>query len=351
MAIAADSHLVQSTGASTLARTAWRDRSIWPGICLSTIIAGAAFAVHGLPGFSIFSPLILAITIGVVFHNVIGMPARAQRGVSISVRTLLRLAIVLLGFQFTWQEMGMLGWSGVAIIATTLVTSFTVTTCLGRWLGVDAGLTRLIAAGTAICGASAIAAANTVTDAPEEDVVYAIACISIFGSLAMFIYPWMPSLLQLDSFAYGLWAGASIHEIAQVVAAGFAVGDDAGTYAVIAKLTRVMMLVPLLIILGAVAARQIRAGATRRSTNPPLPWFVLGFIAVSGINSFIDFPDAVNTTLATLTSFLMAISLAALGLQTDAVRLLAKGLRPFLLAAFSALFIAAFAFMLVKITF
>lgn len=350
MAIAADSRLAPPTGDISLERVKWLDRSIWPGILLSAVIAGAAFAVHSLPGFGIFSPLILAITVGVVFHNVIGMPARAQRGVAVSVRTILRLAIVLLGFQFTWQEMGTLGWSGIATIAAILAASFIVTTHLGRWLGVDAGLTRLIAAGTSICGASAIAAANTVTDAPEEDVVYAIACISIFGSLAMFVYPWLQGPLRLDAFAYGLWAGASIHEVAQVVAAGFAIGDDAGTYAVVAKLTRVMMLAPLLIVLGAAAARRTGAKATRQPALP-LPWFVLGFIAVSGINSLVDFPAVVNTTLATLTSFLMAVSLAALGLQTDAARLLAKGARPFLLAALSALFIATFAFMLVKITF
>src|SRR5262249_55721968 len=129
------------------------------------------------------------------------------------------------------------------------------TVWLGRQLSVDRKLTELIAAGTSICGASAVVATNTVTRASDEDVAYAVACVTVFGSASMLLYPVTAGLLQLTPHAFGLWAGASIHEIAQVVAAAFQNGVDAGNYGTIAKLSRVMLLAPLVLALGCLSAK------------------------------------------------------------------------------------------------
>ena len=139
-------------------------------------------------------------------------------------------------------------------------------------IGVDRKLSQLIAAGTSICGASAVIATNTVTEAHDEDVAYAVACVTVFGSIAMFVYPLLPGLLHLDAHAYGLWAGASIHEIAQVMAAAYQDGQQAGDAAAIAKLSRVAMLAPVVIVLGILAARNMTSGdRVGSSAKAPMP--------------------------------------------------------------------------------
>lgn len=322
---------------------------VWPGLVLTAAIAGAAFGLRQIPYVSVLSPIILSIAIGMVFHNVIGTPALARPGVTFSMRRLLRFAIVLLGLQLTASQLVEVGASGLAIIALTLTATFLFTVQLGRLIGVDRQLSELIAAGTSICGASAVIATNTVTRAPDEDVAYAVACVTVFGSIAMFVYPLLPGILHLDPHAFGLWSGASIHEIAQVVAAAFQDGRDAGEFGTIAKLARVTMLAPVVISLGFMAARQARRGGDGQSTaRAPLPWFVLGFIALVGVNSLVAIPAEMRSVIVTLTTFLLAMALAAMGLETDIRKLYAKGLRPLLLGAGAFLFISSFSLVLIK---
>src|SRR5581483_7579235 len=194
---------------SDIAQTADRHPvlALIPGLALAGAIAVAAFAARVIPGVGTFSPMILAIVMGMVFHNVIGTPARARPGITFSMRRLLRAAIVLLGFQLTLTQVASVGGWGLLVIAATLAATFLFTIGAGRLLGVDRKLTGLIAAGTSICGASAIIATNSVTDAHDEDVAYAIACFTIFGYVAMFAYPAAPLLLNLDASDYGLWSG------------------------------------------------------------------------------------------------------------------------------------------------
>lgn len=324
---------------------------LWPGLLLTSVIAGAAFALRDVPGVSTFSPMILAIVIGIAFHNLVGTPAPAKAGVVFSVRKILRFAIILLGLQLTVEQVLAVGASGIAVIALTLVATFIITTWLGRVLGVERKLAELIAAGTSICGASAVIATNTITGAPDEDVAYAVAGVTLFGSIAMFGYPLLPTLLQLTPHAYGLWAGASIHEIAQVVAAAFQDGTQAGEFATVAKLSRVMMLAPVVISLGLMArSRARRNGHSHRQAKAPVPWFVFGFVALVALNSVVTVPGEIKSMIVVATTFLLSVALAAMGLETDIRKLRAKGLRPLLLGLAAFLFIAGFSLMLVRMT-
>jgi uncharacterized integral membrane protein (TIGR00698 family) len=186
--------------------------------------------------------MILAILLGIGFHNIVGTPSWAKAGVTFSLRRVLRAAIILLGLQLTITQVIEVGGRGLLIIASTLLATFVFTIWTGRLLGVERKLAQLIAAGTSICGASAVIATNTATEAHDEDVAYAVACVTVFGSIAMFTYPLLPAILHLDPHAFGLWSGASIHEIAQVVAASFQDGQQAGESGTIAKLSRVTLL-------------------------------------------------------------------------------------------------------------
>jgi uncharacterized integral membrane protein (TIGR00698 family) len=328
-----------------------------PGVLLACAIAGAAYAMRQIPGVQTFSPLILAILLGMAFHNTVGTPARAKPGVTFVLRRILRLGIILLGLQLTAAQVVDVGGRGLAVIVVTLVATFLFAKWLGGVIGVDRKLAELIAAGTSICGASAVIATNAVTEGSDEDVAYAVACVTVFGSLSMFLYPTLPALLRLDAHTYGLWAGASIHEIAQVVAAAFQNGKTAGDFATIAKLSRVMLLAPVVIALGLLAIRRTpqaaggdhRSAATRR--RAPLPWFVFGFVALIGVNSLGVVGPEVKTLAIPATTFLLTASLAAMGLETDIRKLKAKGLRPLALGAAAWVFISVVSLALIEIAY
>ena len=334
---------------TALARSALRSAlSTLPGIALAVTIAVFAFQIRSIPGIASFSPMILAILIGTAFHNIVGTPLAARPGIAFSLRRLLRVAIVLLGFQLTLTQIASVGTTGLLIVATALIATFVFTVGAGRVLGVDGKLAELIAAGTSICGASAIVAANTVTEAHDEDVAYAVACVTIFGSVGMFAYPLLSRLLHLDPQAYGLWSGTSIHEIAQVVAAAFQNGQRAGEIGTMVKLARVMLLAPVVFALS-LKTRLVAGNAPARSTRPPVPWFVLGFVAVVCVNSVIQTPADARKMIVTLTTFLLSVALAAMGLETDISKLYARGLRPAILGASAFLFIASFSLLLIKL--
>jgi uncharacterized integral membrane protein (TIGR00698 family) len=222
-------------------------RTLLPGLLVTIATAAAALQLRAAFGFTAVSPLIIAIVLGLLFNNIVGTPAAFKPGVAFSMRRILRSAILLLGLQLSVAQVGEVGGVSLGIIAATLAGSFLFTVWLGRVLGIDHKLAELIAAGTSICGASAVVAANTVTRASDEDVAYSVACVTVFGSASMLLYPALATLLQLTPHAYGLWAGASIHEVAQVVAAAFQHGTDAGNFGTIAKLSRVMLLAPVVL--------------------------------------------------------------------------------------------------------
>lgn len=308
-----------------------------------------------MPYIGILSPLILSIVLGMVYHNFIGTPARCMPGVKFSLRRILRFAIVFLGLRLTLDQVVGVGATGLAIVVATLASTFFVTQWLGRLLGVDAKLSQLIAAGTSICGASAVIATNTVTEGSDEDVAYAVACVTVFGSIAMLVQPALSAALHLGPLAFGLWTGASIHEIAQVIAAAAQGSREALDLATIVKLSRVMLLAPLVMLLGIAAARAARWSNADNAGVPkaaaPFPWFVIGFLAMIAFNSFDLLPHGERAMLIEVTTFLLSVALAAMGLETDFRKLKAKGLRPLALGAGAWVFIAGSSLGLVKLVY
>ncbi|MFM7800509.1 MAG: YeiH family protein, partial [Planctomycetota bacterium] len=188
-----------------------RLRTWAPGLALGAAVAAAGFGLKwsGLPGLSTLSPLMLAILVGMAVRNTVGRPEGARPGLAFALRTPLRLGIVLLGLQVTLTEILGIGVAGLALLAFALISTFLFTVWLGERLGVAPGLTQLIAAGTGICGASAIVATNTVVRDNDESVAYALATVTLFGTIAMFAYPVLGGWLPLSDRGYGLWTGAS----------------------------------------------------------------------------------------------------------------------------------------------
>lgn len=320
---------------NTLAIGPWLGSTL-PGLGLTFGIAVLALATQRLSGVAALSPLVVAMVLGMALRNLTGTPGAARAGIGFALRRILRLAIVLLGFQLTLTQLRAVGLPGLMVISILLAATFVFTRWAGRALGVEARLAELIAAGTSVCGASAVIATNTVTRGSDEDVAYAIACVTVFGSLSMLAMPVLGGMMAMEPAHYGIWVGATVHEVAQVVGAGFQHGAEAGQAATVAKLSRVMLLAPLIVVLGTLARRRGRAA----QASAPAPWFVLGFIAVVLLNSALPLPPPLQDRVAGLTAFLLTMALAAMGLETDIRKLRDRGLRPLALGALAWLFIS-----------
>jgi uncharacterized integral membrane protein (TIGR00698 family) len=331
------------------ARQPWKAmRRAAPGLLLAAAVAlvatwAARFA--WLPAHGI-SSLTLAIALGIVVGNVLpaSIGAATADGVGTARQRLLRAAIVLYGLRLTFQDIAHVGIAGVAIDALVLCSTFGLACFLGvRVFGLDRRTTLLIGAGSSICGAAAVMATEPIVGGRGGQAAVAVSTVVVFGTLGIFLYPALYHLnahwhlVALSPSAYGVWAGSTIHEVAQVVAAGHAVGDAAADTAVIAKMVRVMMLAPFLVGLSAWLSR---SGSTARHDSAAagrpritIPWFAFGFIAMAAVHSLGVLPAAGVAAANTLDVALLAIAMAALGLGTHASAIRAAGLKPLALAA------------------
>lgn len=307
-----------------------------PGLLLTAAIAAVAMIAGALPVLQSWglSALTLAILLGIVLGNSL-FPRIAQRtaaGVDFSRSRLLRIGVVLYGFRVTLHDIAGVGVAGVLIDAVMVASVFSLAVWFGtRVLKLDRETAMLIGAGSAICGAAAVMATEPVLRAPAHKVSVAVATVVVFGTFAMLLYPVMYPLLGFTQHAYGVYAGSTIHEVAQVVVAGHAVGDDAANTAVIEKLLRVMMLAPFLFVLSAMNKRSAAAGDA--PARIAVPWFAVAFIGVTAFNSLQLLPAAWTQGLLRLDTALLAMAMAGLGLRTHAGAIRAAGARPLLLAS------------------
>ena len=309
-----------------------------PGLALSTVIAGGALWAGNIPAFAGagMSALTLAILAGILVGNTLypQFAGTCDEGVRFAKHHLLRLGIILYGFRLTFTQIADVGVSGMVIDVLTLCSTFMLACWLGqKAFGLDRQTSWLIGAGSSICGAAAILATEPVVKAEASKVTVAVATVVIYGTLAIFLYPalypWVSHLFSPET--YGIFIGSTMHEVAQVVAAGHAISPEAENAAVIAKMLRVMMLAPFLLML-AMRVKALAPAGTAQQGKITLPWFALLFIGVAFFNSFHLLPQAVVTTLITIDTVLLAMAMAALGLTTHISALKNAGSKPLLMA-------------------
>jgi uncharacterized integral membrane protein (TIGR00698 family) len=310
------------------------------GIAISALLAGLALWLSSLlPNFPI-SPLIWGVLIGLVVGNLLGqsLNIHAQQGLSICTKYILRLGVVLYGFRITVDGLLAVGWMGLGLsLFTTLSTLW-----LGCYVGqkvfkLDKQTSFLTAIGSAVCGAAAVLAAESVSRAKPHQAAIAVATVVLFGTLAMLLYPvlYHAGVLLLSPWQYGFYTGASIHEVAQVLAAGEAAGSAPAEIAVIVKMTRVLLLAPILIIAGIYFNRQASDAQVRLPIY--IPWFVFGFVVCIGIHSLKLISYEHTAMIQAFDLFLLTMAMTALGLSTSFKALASVGLQPFYLGG--ALFI------------
>lgn len=318
-----------------------RWRLLAPGVAASAVAAAASLGVASLwPGAS---TLLIAIVIGVLLRNLVPLPAALEPGFRYAAKTLLRAGVVLLGYQLLISDVLSLGAGMILVVVCIVGLGIGGTLVMGKWLGVSPTQRLLIACGFSICGAAAVAAVDGVIETRERrEVMTAVALVVIFGTLMIPVVPAAAALLGLGNYDAGLWAGGSIHEVAQVVAAGGTIGGAALGIAVIVKLARVLMLAPVMAVVSLQRRRAMEASGTSRKP-PIMPLFVACFIAMMALRATGWLPSAVLDWSKTGEILLLAAAMFALGTGVHVKSLLAVGFKPFVLAAAATVWVAGLA--------
>ena len=340
-----------SVAAATKQPNRWQNATDYlPGLALVGVLAALAMTLGTIGWFASagISALTVAIVLGIMVGNTLypRVARTSAGGVSFSKQTLLRLGIILYGLRLTFQDIAHVGIAGVAIDSLVLSSTFILSWWMGtRVFGLDRETALLIGAGSAICGAAAVMATEPVVRGRAEQVTVAVSTVVVFGTVAIFLYPAVYHFINrshvpaMSAASYGIFAGSTIHEVAQVVAAGRSIGEDAANTAVITKMVRVMMLAPFLAVLSAVLARAAaprgarEPGGARQSSHIVIPWFALGFIGVAACNSLVVLPKTTVAAAVTFDTVILAMAMAALGLTTHVSAIRSAGIKPLALAA------------------
>ncbi len=291
-------------------------RRVLPGIALTAALAVLSYVAAGLPYLKVMGPLTLALVLGITLRLMIGLPGWARAGTAFSGRTLLRLGIVLLGARLNFALLAQVGPKVLALDVAVIVCGITGIAWLGRRLGLAPKLALLLAVGTSVCGASAVVAAGSVAEAEEDEITLAVALCGILGTAGVFFYVLGAPFFPLSNSQLAILSGSTLHEVAQVIAAAFTWGASSGDLATLVKLTRVVLLAPVLLVLAFLVGRNSRA--VRYSwKNPPVPWFVGGFLATGAAGSAGLLAPAAARMLSIGSVLLMAVAMAAMGLHAE----------------------------------
>lgn len=337
--------LLPSSAADT-ARPAWLPqhlRQLLPGAGLSCVIAMAATLMSTLHGGP---QLLYALFFGVAFHY-LSHDAKTRPGIEFCSRTVLRLGVGLLGARITASQIAGLGWSTAAIVIAAVVTTLMCGVLLGRGLGMNRAQSVLAGGAVAICGASAALAISAVLPRNKYDerfTLTVVVTVTVLSTLAMMIYPLIAKLLHLSPELAGLFLGGTIHDVAQVVGAGYMLNQETGDYATIVKLFRVSMLAVVVVMVSSLFKRQREASESASTGAKPalVPWFLWVFVALVIINSVGGVPAAVQSGLNDVSRACLVVAIAALGMKTSFGQLARAGWRPFALLMIETLWMAGF---------
>ncbi len=303
---------------------------VLPGISLLALL------VSQLPIVESFglSALPLAIILGIFYGQFSPeeLTVQSLRFSCFCKQKLLRLGIILFGFNLSFQQIIAVGWQAVVIDFIVIIVIFFVGTYLGiKVLKLPRDVAILTSVGSAICGAAAILATESMLKPRQQDVTIAIATVVLFGTTAMFIYPLLFQFVDMNENDFGIYIGSTVHEVAQAVAAGQSISDETMQTAVVAKLIRVMLLAPFILMLSTLLCHFDNKGASSKRVII-IPWFVFAFVGTAAINSLFVLPEFISQTLNLLSQFLLATAMAAIGAQTRWKTIKQAGVKPLLLA-------------------
>ena len=302
-------------------------------------IAAVACLIESVLPIHIIGSAVLAMFIGMILNYFLRNTKIFVSGIKLTSKKILKLAIILLGLSLNIRTILTVGKMSLTVMIFTLLACFGVGYFVGRALGLNWKLSNLISAGTGICGGSAIAAISSTIEADDNDVAYALSATFLFDMAMIILFPIMGRALGMSDEAFGIWAGTAVNDTSSVVATGYAFSEGAGDFATMVKLTRTLAIIPTVIVFALIQLRLKRKEAAANNLDGStlkanfkltkiFPWFILGFLAMSGVASIFSIPTAVVTGTKSASKFLMVSALAAIGLNTSFSKLKKSGLRP-----------------------
>ncbi len=335
-----------STSLTDVTRRAWnRGKLIAPGLGVALVIAVGATALSASTP-QVVGPVLIAVLLGLGLGNLTTPSASLSPGLSVATTRVLRIGVVLLGARLALGDVLSLGSLALGIAVVCMSVAFLTVALLARLLRVPTRLAVLLGVGTAVCGNSAIMATAPVIDAEDQEIGFAVGTITVFGTVALLIFPVVGRLLAMPEEVFGFWAGLSINDTSQVVAAGAAYSPRALEVATVVKLVRNALMAPLIVLIAWWSIRnrdrtvQKDDGESRSAALKAFPIFVLGFIAVAALSSFGVISERVSAAMSSTSSFLIVVAIAAVGVTTRLTEMRAAGLRAALVAFGAAVVLA-----------
>lgn len=309
------------------------------GVVFVAIFAAAATMISDLAFIKSLgiSPLVIGIVIGIFYANTLHnrTPKEWSPGITFSAKKILRFAIVFYGFRITFQQIAEVGIEGFMVSLIMLSTTFILGTIIGqKFFGMDRDTSMLSASGASVCGAAAVLATEPVLKAEEHKAAIAVSMVVLFGTIAMFLYPLLYNMGVFDMSAkeFGIYVGGTIHEVAQVVAVPASIPNasaEMANSAVIVKMTRVIMIAPMLILLGIyLSISSKKSGGEAGGVKLVIPWFAVYFIGMAGFNSLGVVPPSIVAVINEIDTFLLTMAMTALGIGTVFSKFKGLGLAP-----------------------
>lgn len=321
-----------------------------PGLLLAALLASLALWIAELPRVQHalhLSALLIVILLGMLWKSLAPVPGSALPGIQLAQRPVLRWAVAGLGFRLSLPELVKIGAPALGVVVISTLAALAFGWWIARRLGLSQGLVRLLGVGGAICGASAVVAADSVVQADGDEAAVALGTITLLGTVGIVLYPFLAGWLGMSDFFYGVWDGATLHEMAQVVAAGFGVSDEAARVATVVKLARICMLAPVVFWLAwSMRHHHEAAGKPRVSA---VPWFLVMFVVFAAVNSSGLIPAAWLDRIRTADLWLLCLGMAGVGLQTGFQDLRKAGLRPIAAGAAQWVFLGITAYALARL--
>lgn len=317
------------------------------GLLLTLIIAVVAKSISTFPFFSIMGQLVIAILLGILWRATFNVPDQWQTGIAFSSKKLLRFGIILLGMQLNLADIYNAGAIVFFIAFINLVVALLVVYGLTKVFDVERKLGILMACGTAICGAAAVVAIAPQIKANDKETAVGAAIVALLGTVFTLVYVLLYSLFSLTSAQYGVFAGGTLHEIAHVVAASAAGGHEAIDMAIIVKLTRVALLVPVAILIGILHRGSKKEQKKERLSLSIIPWFIVGFLAMSAFNSLGIVPQSVAQVMVNFAYILIGMAMAGLGLNIEIATFKILGIKAFIVGFIGSICLSVFGYILV----
>ena len=313
--------------------------SMLHGVLLITLFSCAAFYIGDMDFVKSLSlsPMIVGIVLGMLYANSLrnNLPDTWVPGIQFCSKRVLRFGIILYGFRLTFQNVLDVGLPAILIDAIVVTLTICGGVLVGKLLKMDKDIALLASVGSGICGAAAVLGAESAIKAKPYKTAVAVSTVVIFGTLAMFVYPvlYRNGVFDLNPQQMGIYTGSTVHEVAHVVGAGNAMGPEVSNSAIIVKMIRVMMLVPVLLVISFFmmrAAMKSGEGSSRGKIN--MPWFAILFLVVIAFNSFDLLPAGLVDFINTFDTFVLTMAMTALGAETSIDKFRKAGFKPFVLA-------------------